>query len=158
LSQEGIELARLVGNGSGPFDRVITSTAPRAFETAIAMGFAVHEQRPLIEMIPVDMELPWDVGFSRLAAYIREQPRSRVARGAAELGALLRSVAEAAAAGQRVLIVSHGGVVEMATVGAFPTGDYAKWTRPVSYCKGAELEFDGNNWTRVSFLPAPVWE
>ena len=43
LSQDGIELARLVGSTSGPFSLVVTSTIPRAVETAISMGFEVHE-------------------------------------------------------------------------------------------------------------------
>ena len=47
LNQTGITLARLVGQNIGPFDRVVTSTLPRAFETAIAMGFAVDEQTEL---------------------------------------------------------------------------------------------------------------
>jgi broad specificity phosphatase PhoE len=38
LSQDGIELARLVGETSGPFSLVVTSPIPRAIETAIAMG------------------------------------------------------------------------------------------------------------------------
>ena len=44
LSQTGVALARRVGEAMGPFDLVITSTLTRAFETAIAMGFAVQEQ------------------------------------------------------------------------------------------------------------------
>ena len=38
LNQTGVTLARLVGQNIGPFDRVVTSTLPRAFETAISMG------------------------------------------------------------------------------------------------------------------------
>ncbi len=41
LIQEGVSLARKLGNTLGHFDRVITSTLPRALETAIAMGYAV---------------------------------------------------------------------------------------------------------------------
>ena len=48
LNQTGVSLARMVGENLGPFDRVITSTLPRAFETAIAMGFAVDEQNELM--------------------------------------------------------------------------------------------------------------
>ena len=42
LSQAGVNLARRVGEAMGPFGLVITSTLPRAFQTAIAMGFAVQ--------------------------------------------------------------------------------------------------------------------
>lgn len=44
LSQAGVSLARHVGETMGSFDRVVTSTLARAFETAIAMGFAVDER------------------------------------------------------------------------------------------------------------------
>jgi len=48
LSQQGVALARKIGEGMGPFAFVTTSTLPRAFETAIAMGFAVDEQNKLM--------------------------------------------------------------------------------------------------------------
>ena len=61
LNQQGVTLARLVGENLGPFDRVITSTLPRAFETAIAMGFAVDEQVELMNTYGSDVEneAPW---------------------------------------------------------------------------------------------------
>ena len=43
LSAEGVALARFVGASLGPFARVVTSTSPRAIETALAMGFAVDD-------------------------------------------------------------------------------------------------------------------
>lgn len=52
LTQEGVELARRVGNSMGPFVRVITSKSPRAFETAIAMGYAVDERAPELSSMP----------------------------------------------------------------------------------------------------------
>ncbi|NOH02035.1 MAG: histidine phosphatase family protein [Chloroflexi bacterium] len=61
LNQKGVALARRVGRGLGPFDLVATSTLPRAFETAIAMGFAVHEQNELMNTYggEVEREAPW---------------------------------------------------------------------------------------------------
>ena len=50
ISQDGVDLARRVGQGLGKFDRVVTSTLPRAFETAIAMGYAVDEQIEQLSM------------------------------------------------------------------------------------------------------------
>jgi hypothetical protein len=43
LSARGVALARAVGAELGPIARVLTSTSPRAIETAIAMGLAVDE-------------------------------------------------------------------------------------------------------------------
>ena len=65
LNQTGVTLARLVGQSIGPFDRVVTSTLPRAFETAIAMGFAVDEQNELMSTYggAVSNEAPWPQPF-----------------------------------------------------------------------------------------------
>ena len=61
LNQTGVTLARLVGQNIGPFDRMVTSMLPRAFETAIAMGFAVDEQNELMSATgsSVEREAPW---------------------------------------------------------------------------------------------------
>src|SRR5919199_1578230 len=66
LSQAGVSLARRVGDAMGPFARIVTSTVPRAFETAIAMGFAVDEQRDELAMMgaDVDAEVHWQEGFA----------------------------------------------------------------------------------------------
>lgn len=50
LSQEGVELARRIGAGAGPFDLVITMPPPRMSETAVAMGFAVGETYEPVEL------------------------------------------------------------------------------------------------------------
>src|SRR3990170_981065 len=70
LSQEGVRLARRVGETIGPFDRVVTSTLPRAFETAIAMGFAVDDQVAFLGEMgdAVDAEVDWNAGFPAFAA------------------------------------------------------------------------------------------
>ena len=44
LSQEGVDLARKLGESMGPFAVVATSVVPRARETALAMGFAVDQE------------------------------------------------------------------------------------------------------------------
>ena len=55
----------MVGQNLGPFDHVVTSTLPRAFETAIAMGFAVDEQNELMSTYghEVEKEAPWPMSF-----------------------------------------------------------------------------------------------
>lgn len=65
LSREGIELARLVGSTSGPFSLVVTSTIPRAVETAIAMGFEVHETLDALRHLPSEVfdEVGWPRSF-----------------------------------------------------------------------------------------------
>ena len=53
LSQEGVMLAREIGNNMGPFASVVTSVLPRARETAIAMGFAVDQE--LVTLAPEEV-------------------------------------------------------------------------------------------------------
>src|SRR5512143_551109 len=73
LNQSGVTLARLVGENLGPFDRVVTSALPRAFETAIAMGFAVDEQVELMNTCGEDVgrEVSWPQPFSVYAKAIK---------------------------------------------------------------------------------------
>ena len=85
LSQEGVDLARRVGATMGRFDRVVTSALPRAFETAIAMGFAVDEQLEALGAMSADVsrEADWQRGCAEIqraarlggatAGYVREQ-------------------------------------------------------------------------------------
>ena len=70
VSQAGVTLARREGERIGPFDLVVTSAVPRAFETAIAMGFAVDRQEGLISSYGqyVEDEFPWPQSFAAYAA------------------------------------------------------------------------------------------
>jgi hypothetical protein len=75
LNQAGVSLARQVGENLGLFDRVSTSTLPRAFETAIAMGFAVREQVELMSTYGADVErdVPWPQSFDAYARAVRRR-------------------------------------------------------------------------------------
>ena len=66
LSQQGVDLARRAGEGLGQFDRVITSTVPRAFETALAMGYAVDEQIEQLGLMSdvVTTVIQWNAGYT----------------------------------------------------------------------------------------------
>lgn len=151
LNQSGVSLARRVGENLGPFDRVVTSTLPRAFETAIAMGFAVDEQVELMSTYGADVEreVPWPQTF---AAYARAVQRGRsTGQYAAELAAYYAQLAEHLAEGRAALVVNHGGIVEMGIAAAFPDADYESWGDAVSYCEGARLF-----WEDGTFVNAEV--
>ena len=65
LTQKGVELARRVGETMGRFDLVVTSDLPRAFETAIAMGYAVDREEPLLGRFGDDLAeegVRWELG------------------------------------------------------------------------------------------------
>src|SRR5688572_24465630 len=73
LSQAGVDLARRVGETMGHYDLVVTSPVARAFETAIAMGFAVDEQWPALAPPPqeVQEEADWEKGCAEYARAAR---------------------------------------------------------------------------------------
>src|SRR5436189_2967826 len=73
LNQPGVMLARLVGQNLGPFDRVVTSTLPRAIETTIAMGFAADELNDTMSFYSdeVMQEAPWPISLAEYAEVIR---------------------------------------------------------------------------------------
>ncbi len=154
LSQDGIELARLVGEASGPFGLVVTSTVPRAIETAIAMGFEVHETLPALgeSMDALYREIGWPNPFSRVARAVNNvTERAGFARAQSDLW---RSVVEQVEDGQRALIVTHGGFVEFGAVASVPSADHGAWGNAIGYCEGVRLTFDGG-FTECELLRVP---
>lgn len=139
LNQAGITLARLVGQNLGPFDRVVTSTLPRAFETAIAMGFAVDEQVEWMNTCGEDVgrEVLWPQPF---IAYVKAVKRGgAAARYADQLAQYYASLADYLADGRSALVINHGGVLELGVVASFPDADYESWGEAVDCCEGARL-------------------
>ena len=162
LTQSGVDLARRLGEGMGPFEWVITSTLPRAYETAIAMGFAVHEQRkefadlPLPEAIEDEDRPDVPASFARWA----EQATANAAVGDYVRGqakALSEIVAELDDGGA-ALVISHGGIVEAGAVGCMlghlPQFDWAMAGGAVNYCEGVRLTFDGERCVELNILRA----
>ena len=132
LNQSGITLARLVGENLGPFDRVVTSTLPRAFETAIAMGFAVDEQVELMSTYgnDVEREVPWPQPFAAYAKAVKQG--GATVRYANQLASYYAGLADYLADGRAALIINHGGVLELGVTASFPDADYKSWASNVT--------------------------
>lgn len=152
LSQTGVTLACRVGENLGPFERVITSTLPRAFETAIAMGFTVDEQLDQLCAMgdDVDAEIHWAAGFAEFARVIKQG--GATARFARSQAALWRSIAKALPDGGCALIVTHGGIIEAGAVVCLPQVDHRAWGQGCGYCEGVRLGFDGERFTGIEIL------
>lgn len=152
LSQEGVSLARRMGNGMGHFERVVTSTLPRAYETAIAMGYAVDYE--LEELMPADglvtTEIDLDDSFADVARAVKLGRHA--ANYAQDMVKLWRELIALAGDGGNVLVVTHGGVIELGVVACLPRADAAAWGRAASYCEGARLTFDNDAFVDVEIL------
>ena len=142
LNQAGVTLARLIGQNIGPFDRVVTSTMPRAFETAIAMGFAVDEQEEMLNTYGrnVEKEAPWPQSFDFYSEVIKHD--GAPAMFARQLADFYVGIMNYISEGRSALVINHGGVVELGIVGCLPNFDFSRWGDPVNYCEGARLYWD----------------
>ncbi|MFZ2959309.1 MAG: histidine phosphatase family protein [Candidatus Ozemobacteraceae bacterium] len=153
LTQAGLDLARRVGQGMGPFCRVITSEKVRAIETAVAMGFAVTEEWSFIsELSPgFEDEVLWDAGFAPIGEALLRGGKA-AAYGRTLEAELQHLVMEMPPDGVS-LIISHGGIVEAAAMACFPKGKYAGMKDPCSFCEGVRLRFSRGGWVSGEFLP-----
>ena len=155
LSQEGVTLARLVGQNLGPFERVVTSTLPRAFETGIAMGFAVDEQIELMSSYGsnVEREAPWPLSFARYAEAVRKG--GAAARYAQQLASFYSKLAGHLTEGHAALVINHGGVLELSVVACLPDSDYESWGDAADYCEGARLFWEDGKCVNAEVLRVP---
>jgi broad specificity phosphatase PhoE len=152
LSQTGVDLARRAGEGLGKFDRVVTSTIPRAFETAIAMGYAVDEQIGQLCMMSdeVTATIQWNAGFTAWLKAAQDSPL--VAHYAQAMADVLHSIRRTLPDDGRALIISHGGIVEACVVGCVPAGMRFADDAACGYCEGARLTFDGDAVVKIKML------
>jgi broad specificity phosphatase PhoE len=158
LSPEGVALARRIGGETGPFDLVLTSPAPRALETAIAMGFAVNDQlEALGDLSPAVVaevghheRWAWGEPFVRFAHLARQGgPTTRM--GERQREAWVRAL-ESVPSDGRVLIISHGRIIESGLVTCVPGGDFAAWGASFQHCEGVWLTFAGGRFQGVQLL------
>jgi len=158
LSTEGVALARKIGAEIGPFGLVLTSPVPRALETAIAMGFAVNDQpEALGDLPPAVLEevghherWAWQQPFVTFARLVRQGgPTTRM--GERQRDVWVRAL-ESVPAGGRVLIISHGRIIESGLVTCIPDGDFGAWGASFHHCEGVRMTFAGGRFQGVQLL------
>jgi broad specificity phosphatase PhoE len=152
LSEQGLALARLVAEGVGPFQRVVTSCLPRAFQTAVAMGFNVDEQVELLNTYgdAVEAEVPWPASFNEYTAPIL---RGWAATHYAErLVTFYHQLAESLPEGGAALVITHGGVVEIGAVACFPRADHAAWGAYIECCEGVRMFWESGKFVNVEVI------
>jgi broad specificity phosphatase PhoE len=155
LTAEGVILAARAGSGSGPFHQVITSTLPRAAETAVAMGQNVDRTIEELGNLPGDVfaGLQWPAPFAKVAQIVAGG--GACARFATQQAQLWARIAEQLPASQRALIVTHGGFVELGAIGCLPGADHSSWGGAIGYCEGVKLSWDGSGFTQCEMLRMP---
>ena len=142
LSQEGVSLARRLGEQIGPFSRVLSSPSPRAFETAIAMGFAVEE---FCEPLPftdaqyqqLDHIMPERATFAERAAQMEQHDLARQFAGA--LRAQWQDLAGTLPDDTTALVITHGGYIDCSAVACLPTANHSAWGKLFGHCEGIRL-------------------
>jgi broad specificity phosphatase PhoE len=145
LSADGVALARALGATLGPFHFVLTSQAPRALETAIAMGYAVNETVDLPSgyvagEVGHHDQWTWDRPYLRYAELIRAG--GQLARVAAVHCDVWTRAVRTVPDGHAALIVSSGGGIEPALVACLPNGDHEAWGVPLGHCEGVRVGYD----------------
>src|SRR5258708_3886535 len=121
LSQAGIKLARYAGKTPDSYERVVTSTLPRAMQTAVAMGFAVTETvgklGPIDESIVRKLGWPSDLGTinSTLAKY---PDYAALAESQASLG---EEIAARVSNGKAGLCITPGAIPQLTVVRSLTT-------------------------------------
>ena len=155
LSPEGVTLAALAGRDSGTFHQVITSTLPRAAETAVAMGQNVDRMIEALGNLPGDVfaGLQWPAPFAKVALTVARE--GACARFAVQQARLWARIAEQLPMSQRALIVTHGGFVELGAIGCLPGADHSTWGDAIGYCEGVRLSWDGGRFIRCEMLRMP---
>ena len=124
---------------------MLTSYVPRTLETAVAMGFAVDDQLDALGDLPPDVydevghheRWTWEAPFTRFAQLIA-CGGSHGASGTAPARGMSQALESIPAHG-RVLVVSHGRIIESGVVACFPDEDVSNWGAPFQHCEGVRL-------------------
>lgn len=156
LNEAGRQRARSVGAGLPRFDRVVTSPAPRAIETAEALGLRVDATVvPLLEMLEQGEFSSLNLTsrtFEESASGLGRDPQL-AAFAAAQLE-LWRTELERVPEGGRLLMISHGGLIELGAAFALPEV-VRGWGAPLGYLEGVRLVWDGRRWLSPKVLRVP---
>lgn len=161
LSARGVAVAREIGLHTGPFDLVLTSLVPRTLETAIAMGYAVNDQWEILGDMPSNIleeighhdRWGWADPFVHFAQLVASGGPT------GHLGARLKeawlSALDSVPTDGRVLLVSHGRIIETGLVACVPDGNFAAWGAPFQHCKGVRMSYDHGRLTHIHLLRLP---
>lgn len=139
LSQDGVALARQVGADLGPYSAVTTSDLSRAIETAVAMGFAVsrtsHDLGSYPETLPE--QISWPAPLDGIQCSLSRFPD--LIELARMQTALWKGFLSEIPDGDAGLVVTHGGLFEIAAVALLSELNMPIEGDAFAYCEGLRL-------------------
>ena len=143
ISKKGLTLANEIGKKLPSFDVVLSSSSVRAIETAIAMGFAITDTINFDDAMPKTTSQDTNqMGYDTFIEYSEKiQSDSRFKDFSMNLVQFLNNKLKLFEKANNVLIISHGGMIEISTIGYLPDIDYSSWGKCVDHCKGVKLVF-----------------
>lgn len=155
LNQNGVDLARKVGETMSEFDYVITSTNDRAIQTGIAMGFAINETDINFSGMGDYEELEeefkkWDYSFSELNSFLNRVKNLKKYAENQKLYLLnkLKTIKENGS----MLIISHGGVVDFPLISMFPSENFKEWDQSFGYCEGYRVYVENDKFIKYELI------
>lgn len=147
LSKKGILLANQVGRSLGQFDYIFSSISTRAVETTVAMGYSITatidfgQVSKNIEVKNDNLSFP-----STFHEYsIAYNEKRYIYHYCKNLVTLFMETLQSLEDNAKVLVISHGGIIEASTIGFLPTFDFNTWGKEVAQCEGVQLTYNGNN-------------
>jgi broad specificity phosphatase PhoE len=156
LTPQGRDLAKSIGREFGPFEPVFSGPDRLTRETVRAMG--LPDPAPRSEWIPLEKDVATEVGwpapFWRYAPLLLSDTatRRRARTVLSGLDEILRSVPEDGSG----LVVTHGGLPELAAVALFPRADHSAWGGPLWCMEGIRVEFGSADARSCEILRVPL--
>jgi broad specificity phosphatase PhoE len=148
ISNQGLQLAYdKAKNLPTSFDVVLSSISSRAIETSIALGFSITDTINFKNATPnVPSDPKFENGFDSYQEY-KDLISTNLyfSTFSDNLVNLITEKLKTYSEAQRILLVTHGGVIECSTIGFLPNYDYKTWGLSSKHCEGVKLQFKNNS-------------
>lgn len=163
LTPFGIQLAKDARRSLAPqYALVLSSPKKRCRQTVEAFGFRRYLIEPRlgtldygafddfsksIEKVRRKKKLAWIE-----AAFLVKDALPALRETGREVLKTVQDIAHFLKDGERALAVTHGDLPELAALMAFDDFDFKRLGRPLSFCEGVALAFDGEKLVRADIL------